>query len=133
VVAAGSVIDGKPYELIDDAVPAHADGWLARLLTKARRTGRRPSNPALPGRRPNTYIEAVLRAEITAVLDATEGCRNSQLNTSAYNLARFVADGQLDRDVAARALHLAGEQVGLEPTEVANTIRSAFVARRVAI
>ena len=34
VVGAGSAVDGKPYEVIDDRPPAPLPGWLARMLTR---------------------------------------------------------------------------------------------------
>jgi hypothetical protein len=131
VVGAGSVVDGKTYELLDDSDPVRPPGWLARLLTTpAAPVDNSPSTSLQPTlRRPDKYVEAAVLAEIAAVAGAWEGARNNQLNKSAFALARFVAAGQLDRDVAARALRAAAVQAGLTSTEAVTTIRSAFNAR----
>jgi hypothetical protein len=89
----------------------------------------KPPTLAKPLRQPDKYVTAAFEREIEAVAGAWEGSRNSQLNKSAYALARFVAANQLDRDVVIAALTHAAEACGLASTETARTIRSAFSAR----
>jgi hypothetical protein len=131
VVAAGSVVDGKSYDVLVHAHPtARPPGWLATLLTNAQeRPVATPTSAPVTLRQPDRYVEAAVLAEIAAVAGAWEGARNNQLNKSAYALARFVASGQLDHDVAAHALRAAAMQAGLTSVEAVNTIRSAFNAR----
>jgi hypothetical protein len=131
VLAAGSVVDGKTYEILDDAEPACVPGWLAILLSNGKDALTRPPANAL--RAPDKYVAAAFKNEITAVASAWEGARNHQLNKSAFALARFVAAGQLDRDVVVGALTLAADQCGLIPSETAATIRSALVARGIRV
>jgi hypothetical protein len=132
VLGADSVVDGRPYALLEDCEPAELPPWLAKLLTVAQRQERSapaPATPPKPLRQPDKYVNAAFEREIAAVAGAWEGSRNNQLNKSSYALARFVADGKLDRDLAIAALSRAAETSGLAPTETTRTIRSAFSAR----
>lgn len=75
------------------------------------------------------YVRTALTGELAAVASSPAGGRNVQLNRSAYALARFIADGQLDADATADALTEAASAAGLGYAEAASTIRSAFTAR----
>lgn len=126
VVGPGSVIDGRPYEVVNRGEVVPLPGWLARLCVP------RPVPVTVPGtvpRSPDRYAQAALDAEAALVAAAPEGCRNDQLSRSAFALARFP-----ERDLPAAAIlpRLSGAayQAGLREPEVGRTIRSALRARR---
>lgn len=132
VVAAGSVVDHRPYSVLDARPPALLPGWLTRLLT--------PPSPAAPTPPPvrvsgdarrRAYARAALEGEVQRVLDARAGTRNWALNTAAWNLSRLVADGLLDRNEVEDALCHAGVSAGYRdgPRAVAAVVRCALDAR----
>jgi hypothetical protein len=130
VVAAGSVVAGRPYTLVHDASPAPLPAWLAALLARPRPGRERPPQSAaavLDGiaRRPG-YAGAALRSEMQRVLDAADGARNVTLNAAAFALGQLVAGGLLPRDLAEDALARAGLAIGLGERECAATIRSGL-------
>jgi hypothetical protein len=135
-----SKVDGvmRPYSWIEAptvAPPPDDDSGarLARLITgqDKREAAAWKGVTARPGavKAASGYIRAALVAELTRVAEAAEGNRNTQLNSSAFALARFVADGLLDADATASALADAAEHAGLGQAEALGTIRSAFTAR----
>lgn len=126
VVAAGSIVDGRPYRLHDDTPPAELPAWLLQLLTPTPVTSTRPTRPVPRAR---GYVATALAAEVRAVLDAAPGTRNHRLNAAAWSLARFVAQGVVARHVIEHALQAAGEATGLSPSETAATVQSALNAR----
>lgn len=130
VVAAGSLIDGRRYELVDDTPPAPLPGWLLQLLDPPAPT--RPATPARPAPRLRAYVAAALAGEVRRVLDAGPGTRNSTLYTAARALARLIDQAVLPRHVVEHALQAAGEHTGLTPTETTNTIRSALNRQEIA-
>jgi putative DNA primase/helicase len=76
------------------------------------------------------YAPAALASEVERVLDAPIGQRNAALNRAAWNLARHIASGILDRGDVEAALQVAGEAAGGQtPASVAATIGSAIDAR----
>jgi hypothetical protein len=78
------------------------------------------------------YAEAALRSGTERVGRAGEGTRNHTLNSEAHGLGRLVAAGLLDGQHVADALAAAAIDVGLDPHEIAATLRSAFRARGLA-
>ena len=74
------------------------------------------------------WADAALRGEITNVLAAPDGARNSALNRAAFNLGQVVAGGSLTEDVVRQRLTVAAEAIGLEPAEIAATIKSGLEA-----
>lgn len=130
VVAAGSTVAGRRYELLDEAEPAPLPPWLAGLLT-----AEEPAAP--PGqvdellavvRRRSGYAASALRGELDRVLAAPVGRRNHTLNAAAYALGQLTATGLLPNTLAADALSRAGAAIGLAPRECAATIRSGLAA-----
>nr|WP_203592425.1 MULTISPECIES: bifunctional DNA primase/polymerase [unclassified Streptomyces] len=124
VVAAGSIVPAGRYKALNDAVAAPLAGWLLGILhpTPVRSAG--PLRlPAVSGSR---VAVAALDAECAAVAAAPEGLRNSTLNRSAFKVGRFVAWGDLPRQVAEDAFQAAGEAAGLTAAECRTTIRSAL-------
>ena len=87
--------------------------------------GTRPTTTPEEGRK---YAEAALRNETHNVATAPEGTRNHTLNSSAFSIGQFVASGYLTGEEASQALTSAAQINGLEPHEIANTIRSGFTA-----
>ena len=128
VVAAGSLVDGRPYKLIHDPEPIELPARLADLLTP-------PASPSPAAGRDQArtargYAPAALAGEVERVLDAPVGQRNAALNRAAWNLARHIVTGVLDRADVEAALQVAGEAAGGQtPAGVAATIRSAIDAR----
>jgi hypothetical protein len=130
VLGAGSSVDGRQYESYGGEV-APLPTWLAAALAPPapRAAPTVPPRPAATLRSTTAYVRAAFEAEVAAVAGAWEGSRNAQLNKSAFALARFVATGDLERDVAVAALSAAAEHAGLGPVETTRTLRSAFTAR----
>jgi Bifunctional DNA primase/polymerase, N-terminal len=130
VVAAGSVVDGRPYNLIHDPDPIELPAWIAqRLALQAAPT---PARVSGAGEAPKArgYAPAALAGEVERVLDAPVGQRNAALNRAAWNLARHIATGILDRGDVEAALQVAGAAAGGQSAAgVAATIRSAIDAR----
>jgi hypothetical protein len=129
VVAAYSLVQGRYYVVIDDRPPTELPPWLAQGIASAPQTPTRSGdlNRAPKGR---GYAPAALAGEVERVLDAPAGQRNAALNRAAWNLARHIATGVLDRADVEAALQVAGEAAGGQtPAGVAATIRSAIDAR----
>ncbi|MER6678106.1 bifunctional DNA primase/polymerase [Streptomyces sp. NPDC000983] len=125
VVAPGSSTPDGTYEVTGDAPVAELPGWLAALLSE-------PHRPAVaPVRVHDGTLAArtALERECAVIAAASEGGpngRNNTLHRSACKVARFVAWGDLPRDVAEQAIQGAGESTGLPPAECRTTIRSAM-------
>ncbi|MEU3658622.1 bifunctional DNA primase/polymerase [Streptomyces sp. NPDC032940] len=124
VVAAGSTLPTGTYEALNAPETAALPGWLLSSLQPA------PARPMGPLRLPavdgSRAAVAALEAECANVTAAPEGLRNVTLNRSAFKVGRFVAWGDLPRNVAEEAFQAAGETVGLTPAECRTTIRSAL-------
>jgi Bifunctional DNA primase/polymerase, N-terminal len=129
VVAEGSAVDGRLYVCIDAHGPAERPGWLAEGLAFPSPAPARP--PAgVPVPKGRGYAPAALAGEVQRVLDAPVGQRNAALNRAAWNLARHIASGILDRGDVEAALQVAGEAAGGQTAAgVAATIRSAIDVR----
>lgn len=137
VVAPGSVVGGRPYEIVDDAPVAPVPRWIARELAVRSRVAA-ASPPALrPGRGDVSgiptalaaaYGAAALRNEVERMRAAKVGARNDTLNRAAYALGRLVGAGLLDRDLATSQLFQAARQAGLPARECAATLASGLGA-----
>ena len=129
VVAEGSAVSGRLYVCIDAHDPAELPGWLAERLTlPSPAPACTLADPQAPKGR--GYAPAALASEVQRVLDAPVGGRNAALNRAAWNLARHIASGILDRSDVEAALQVAGDAAGGQtPAGVAATIRSAIDAR----
>ncbi|MEU8872405.1 bifunctional DNA primase/polymerase [Streptomyces javensis] len=124
VVAAGSTTRDGTYETVDATPPVLLPAWLLDALKPAPR-------PAVPLRlaapRNSTRVAQVaLEREIAAVAAATEGGRERQLFLSARAMGRFVAWGDIPRHEVEAAFQVAGESVGLKPSECRSTLRSVL-------
>jgi hypothetical protein len=128
VVSLGSIVDGRPYTLVDCHKVAELPAWLAARLTPPPAPIRRPCRELAP--KGGGYAPAALAGEVQRVLDAPVGQRNAALNRAAWNLARHIATGVLARDDVEAALQVAGEAAGGQTAAgVAATIRCAIDAR----
>ena len=133
VVGAGSVKDGKPYQLADDRDPAPLPGWLAELASRREPPPRQRITSALTSARDKRgYATAALQAEVTALLAAGRGHRNDQLNRSAYSLGQLAGTGELSEAEITAALMDAAERIGLAADDGAaqceRTITSGLTA-----
>ncbi|MFJ3510541.1 bifunctional DNA primase/polymerase [Streptomyces luteogriseus] len=126
VVAPGSTTPDGAYEVADDVSVAPLPGWLAKRLTEPDRPTVVNLAPLRDGTRAaRTALEREC-AVIAAAAEGGPGGRNNTLHKSACKVARFVAWGDLPRDVAEQAIQGAGESTGLPPAECRTTIRSAM-------
>jgi hypothetical protein len=118
VVAAGSVVSGRPYRLDADLPIAPLPAWLFQRLSAAAA----PSAPVTvatgTGRR-SAYLSAAINREAERVTSATSGGRNHALYTAT------VALGQL---VAGRALTAAEVTTLLEQACAGHVAAGAFTA-----
>ncbi|MEV7080189.1 bifunctional DNA primase/polymerase [Streptomyces sp. NPDC093516] len=124
VVAAGSTINGTPYEQEGPALLRPLPDWLKTLLVPPHPVNRPPVAAPASGRRP--YVDAALAKETAAVATAREGQRNATLLRAGRALGRFVASGDLPRTEVEDALQGAGESAGLSAAECRATLRSAL-------
>lgn len=125
-VAAGSVVDGRPYELVHDVAPAELPNWVIARLTPV--PDARPTAPPGDIIRPTGYANAALRNELQRVLDARVGQRNATLNRAAYCLGTLVGAGALPDSLVRDALQRAAEAVGLGAAEAEATVSSGVSA-----
>ncbi|MFF8968228.1 bifunctional DNA primase/polymerase [Streptomyces sp. NPDC014995] len=124
VVAPGSTTPDGAYEILDDAPVAALPPWLTALLAEPSR----PAGPVIvaPVRDGTRAARAALERETAAVRGTPEGGRNTRLLAGARSLGRFVAWGEISRDVVEEAFQAAGETAGLSAAECRATIRSAL-------
>lgn len=127
-VAAGSVVDGRPYTVSCDTPPAPLPAWLARRLQPAPLPPQRPVSVSLPAGRAGAYLRAAVEGEIASVLRSPARGHNDALYLAAAALGQLVAGGALsEADVTAWLTRAAG-QVGQKPGETARTIASGLMA-----
>ncbi|GBQ04144.1 DNA primase [Streptomyces spongiicola] len=124
IVAPGSTTPAGTYTVENDRPPAPLPEWLCTLLAPRQPARGLSVAPVAP--RSSRCATAALNAETAAVATTTEGGRNARLLAGARAIGRFVAWGDLPRDVVAEAFQGAGEAAGLPPAECRATIRSAL-------
>lgn len=132
VLAAGSRVHGRRYDVIDHRAPQPLPGWLAARIRQST-AGRAAIATGLPSHlasgpiaKPGSYGEAAVLGELERVLAAPVGERNDQLNASAFALGQLVANGLVSPTIASEALLRAGLRVGLSHQECLRTIRSGM-------
>ncbi|KMS74320.1 DNA primase [Streptomyces leeuwenhoekii] len=124
VVAAGSILPAGRYEALSGSAAVSLPAWLLSILEPV------PARPVGPLRLPavdgSRAAVAALEAECAVVAAAGEGGRNAALNRCAFKVGRFVAWGDIPRQVVEDAFQAAGEAAGLTAAECRATIRSAL-------
>ncbi|MFD5319348.1 bifunctional DNA primase/polymerase [Streptomyces sp. NPDC127098] len=126
VIAPGSIVGGRAYEVADAAPVAPLPEWLLTLLTPPLPPARPAAVAVASGTRAERYAAAALASETHAVATTAEGGRDEALLRAARALGRFVAWGDLPRHVVEQALQEAGESTGLPAGQCRSTIRSAL-------
>lgn len=119
VVAGGSVVGGREYEVLDDTSPILLPAWIGRLLAPKPDHG--PERPA-PNGSPSARLSGLLRT----VERAQPGTRNETLFWAASRAAEMVAEGSLSSSEATRHLVTAAAVAGLPDAEARRTIASAL-------
>ena len=131
-----------------DVPPKPLPGWLLTFITESSTTAKHKATFAKnaaklermaadskkkravrnkhDGSREMAYAEAALAKEIKSVMEAREGTRNKQLNSSAFALGRFVGAGILGTGMVEGELKAAAMGVGLKPDEIRKTIASGL-------
>ncbi|MFI7406596.1 bifunctional DNA primase/polymerase [Streptomyces sp. NPDC049541] len=125
VVAAGSITPQGAYTVVDDVPAAVLPAWLLRHFQTPPTREAAPAPLLIPGQATRRATVALER-ETAAVRGTSEGGRNNRLLAGARSLGRFVAWGEIPRDVVEEAFQGAGEAAGLSATECRTTIRSAL-------
>ncbi len=77
---------------------------------------------------PTAYAMSGLERECAHIRNAAEGTRNETLNSAAFSVGRFVADGSLDRVTVVAGLSNAAAIAGLSTGEALKTITSGLGA-----
>ncbi len=121
VVAAGSVVGARAYELADDCTLAMLPAWLRRLLT-----GQAALGPAPAGRPPSPGGHRRLAAICATVAQARVGQRNASLYWGACRAAEVIAARQADAPTVTEALVAAATAAGLPEQEARRTIASGL-------
>ncbi|MFD0416106.1 bifunctional DNA primase/polymerase [Streptomyces sp. NPDC127108] len=125
IVAAGSTTSQGTYEVINGAPVADLPAWLLQHLQSSPTSDRMPA-PLLLFGQATRRAEASLERETAAVRGTSEGGRNNRLLSGARAMGRFIAWGEIPRDVVETAFQAAGEAAGLSPGECRTTIHSAL-------
>lgn len=128
VLAAASVVNGRPYTRLCDGEPAALPLWLADALKPAALPAQRPTAVPLPAGRQSGYLRAAVTAEINRVTNSPPGERNNSLYLAAVALGQLVAGGALAEPDVTAWLADAAAQVGQLPGETGRTIRSGLRA-----
>jgi hypothetical protein len=126
VVAPGSTTPDGAYEVLVKAPVAALPRWLAPLLLEPSRPATRASAPLLIPEAVTRRARVALERETAAVAAAKQGGRNNRLLAGARALGRFVAWGEIPRDVVEEAFQAGGKAAGLPAAECRATIRSAL-------
>lgn len=128
VVAAGTTVAGRAYEVDGDLDPAPLPGWLAGLLAPAPLPPQQPVVVDLGTGRRAAYITAAVERETARITAAAKGERNHVLYLATIALGQLVAGGALAEHDATTVLADAAGRAGLSQSETARTIRSGLHA-----
>ncbi|MBO0652810.1 bifunctional DNA primase/polymerase [Streptomyces triculaminicus] len=125
IVAAGSITSLGAYEAIVPGPVAELPEWLLDHLHAPPEPPRQPGPLRIPGRG-TRRAEVALDREVAVVRAAPKGQRHKLLLARTIAIGRFVAWGDIPRDVVEEAFGAAGESIGLSPAECRATIRDAL-------
>lgn len=127
------VIGHDPYDFdaVRAALGVDAEAMRDEARVRAERAelaaGRR-LEPEEITMRHRDYATATLRSEVEALRTTPEGGRNDRFNRTAFSIGTLVAAGVLEQEQVEDALTDAARDVGLEPNEIAATLRSGLDA-----
>jgi hypothetical protein len=117
VVAPGSRVSGRTYEVANANCPASLPGWIGRLITDQSTLAMADRRPPAPDTlQAATYALAALREETARVATARPGARNDTLNRAAFSLGQLVAANLLPAAAVMTAL-LDASTVGCPETK----------------
>ncbi|MFF4442042.1 bifunctional DNA primase/polymerase [Streptomyces sp. NPDC001621] len=125
VVAPNSNTPDGAYEVLIEVPVAAPPHWLVPLLVEPPRPAVALS-PLLVHEAVTRRARVALEREVAAVVGTGEGGRNTRLLEGARALGRFVAWGEIPRDVVEEAFQAGGEAAGLSASECRATVRSAL-------
>lgn len=114
VVAPGSLIDGRPYTVVDDHEPVELPAWLAVRLTRDPAIATAPARPVRlnPSGSRHRYVTGAVNDQVRRIEDAAGGERNRTLYMSAVLLGQLVAGDEIpDWEVIAVLLGAAKRHV----------------------
>jgi Bifunctional DNA primase/polymerase, N-terminal len=128
VVAPGSRVTGRAYEVTDPSRPAPLPDWIASLLGDRPAPAVAHQPPASGICRPSSYALSALREETARVAAACPGTRNDTLNRAAFSLGQLVSADLLPAAAVVTALANAADRCGLPEDEAHRTIRSGMAS-----
>ncbi|MFF7779496.1 bifunctional DNA primase/polymerase [Streptomyces tanashiensis] len=128
VVAAGSEVHQRPYEVLNAVDPIPLPTWLCDLLTP-------PPAPAplsvtaVRARigHADRYAEAAMDGELAKLAAAPDGEHNLTLYRAAYALGRLIAAGSLSEQEVTDRLTEAALAKGLAASRTASSIRDGIL------
>jgi hypothetical protein len=111
VVAAGSVVDGHPYEVVNDREPLPLPQWLCQRLLPPPLPNVPPTPVSRVHGRRKAFLDAAVRGEVERVTSAQTD-RNNALYHASVALGQLVAGGALsEQDVTATLMAAAAGHV----------------------
>jgi Bifunctional DNA primase/polymerase, N-terminal len=128
VIAPGSRVGGRPYEVVEKDPPILLPGWIATLLYEQPAPAAAHRPPAQDIRQPTWYAQTALRKETERVATARPGTRNDTLNRAAFSLGQLVAANLLPAGAVIIELADAAERCGLPVDEAHRTIHSGMTS-----
>lgn len=128
VVAAGSVVNGRPYTVTRDADLLPLPEWLTQLLRPAPLPPQQPVTVTLRPGRDRAYLDVATRRNLDAVATAPDGALNRTLYGASVALGQLIAGGALDPDATENALVSTAMAAGHPPGGARRTVRSGFRA-----
>ena len=125
VIAAGSEVDGKPYEVLSAGDAEPLPGWIRQLLAPV-------AAPSVPASRRGAPPGARMEGLLATVRSGKAGDRNNPLYWASRRAAEMIAAGEVAREDVEEALVGAVLEAGLrggEP-EARRTFASAMRGQR---
>src|SRR5262249_12227079 len=96
VVSAGSIVDGRRYEITEDCDPAPLPAWLIERLRPAPLPPQRPVVVPLVTDRQTAFLRAAVDGELERVTSSPPHGHNTALYHASVALGQLVAGGALD-------------------------------------
>ncbi|GAA1381353.1 bifunctional DNA primase/polymerase [Catellatospora chokoriensis] len=128
VLAAGSVVNGRPYQAVSEVPVADLPEWLVTGLAPAPLPEQAPVTVTLGADRVGRYVAAAIDSQLSHLAKAAKGGRNAALYASAVALGQLAAGGAVAAQDVEGLLTQAAYQAGLRPAETARTIASGLRA-----